>query len=1366
MGNKFRDIRGFKAMRMNLDGTPETMAPNEFREIYHCHEENSSGRLVNLKGFTNVLDLEVNSEFDLRGDFKCIGTTKDIENSTIIYFLCNISGNSHGIMQMNVETKVLTWVLKSEPLLNFQPNYRIKANVVEGLLYWTDGYFVSFIDNQFSPPRKINIAKAIKYTAAYNGANRWDFVQVQDGYAATGIREWEGMTSYIGIAPWMYAGTESLVAWSVDGINRVKTTSGYGLIWDMRQIGQSYIVTTDRPWQEAITGPINRTGHTLVYEPDMYFGVDWQVMDVIKWKPKDSPTAVYGTDATKNINRLQNKLFQFAYRWVKDDDEKTVFSPISDIPLPTRCENITGIYDGDIFDNKITVTVNTGPIEARRIEILAREGNNETGWRVIHRKYKYDQDDNCLLSSDIDYDYSFYNDEIGESIDQVEAIRPYDFVPLVAKHQEIIEKNRLIYADYLEGFNHTDVNVLLGNHQIEKTFTTERIEQFQKFQYPTQPPGNFTGNYLYSNGVQWYYRVPPISGLLYSKFFGGIRIGFANIPLIPNATYTFTVDSDDFYSYTKTALEETETWWQYPDDNNGDYVGGTAVVTVDANTTMQDLLNAICTSLRDAGKYSNRSAIACTGSEPYAGNLNHVWDRWFDQTIGYEIGNNEIFIPTGNGTGNATVDLSKFTISLTIIPDNNEKYKTQKGGETKELGLEYVERAGRCSFINSSDQCKIYIPSQTEQTPSHKINQNIITWEINHTPPDYATAFRWVMRKRIAIPYYIQCPLYGIDRSTAGQSAFTFLSLSIYQNFTTTKNFFNKFNVQAYEWNAGDRLRFMYKAQPGEDGTTEYRSFDTALDFEIVSVEYPGGAESYAQDDAGDPILDATGNKIKDDTQSKIKIPYFDNEAYGITDSSLQTSKIIVEIYRPGKTVQSDIYYQITPTYDILNPHTANRTHAGGTSETISGWCRNQSETQSARGTIEQSDAYLILRMMLNDTFSASFPCESMSYSDWYDSDAIDLGNVNQENVNASQQWYQNSLRYSGRLVQDTKINEISRFDGADVISLPSKYGAINHIEEVGDELKVIQKHHTSKVLIGRAGVTQPNEEGTQIISSTKDVLGTLIQTRWDYGTVHGGSFVQNNDRGYWFDFYAQCICRDPGNGVQNLSEQYGMKQFMEDKCNTFGTADNVDVIGAYDQQNEFVWWTFIDKTNTANSFTLAFKDTGGRNEDGFVMLAQFIPDEYGESKKVLTAFKDNGLWLMNSDDALRCNFFGVQYKYWVTPVFNAQPLTVKRWLQILISSAKRLSAPNAGDVAVAESGNSPLGMVSLLKPAAFTSIQGKYVADFGKNMITNSSTPKLSDLVNGDDMEGTALTVRLEGDQTTEHKVLAVEVEGVTTGV
>jgi len=356
-------------------------------------------------------------------------------------------------------------------------------------------------------------------------------------------------------------------------------------------------------------------------------------------------------------------------------------------------------------------------------------------------------------------------------------------------------------------------------------------------------------------------------------------------------------------------------------------------------------------------------------------------------------------------------------------------------------------------------------------------------------------------------------------------------------------------------------------------------------------------------------------------------------------------------------------------------------------------------------------------------------------------------------------QRYISNLRYGGKLVQDTRINDLSKFTGSDFITLADKYGAINSIEEVGDTLKVIQRSKVSSVYIGRAGVTQPSADSTEILSSTKDVLGTLIVHRTDYGTVHPGSVVRFENRHYWFDFFAHSLLRDPGNGIQNLTEQHGLKRFMAEWCRTWGSPEAVTVTSGYDQENSLVWWTF---NSEQGGFSVAFRDNGGSKEDGFATMGQFIPDEYGTSKYVATTFKDGQLWLMNSDNVPRCNFFGTQYKYWFTPVFNPSPLTVKRWLQILISTAKRFGAPNAGDVSVPISGNSPDGMVSLLKPAALTSVQGKMVADFGKNMTTKSLTPSNADLVNGEDLAGPCLTVRLEGSETTEHKVLAVEVKGV----
>jgi len=164
----FNDARGFRGIRMNLDAANEVLEPNECREIYNMIEENTSGKLVNMKGFESVMALPVNASFSLpTGTFKCVGSTRDIEESTIIYCLCDTVGTNHSIMQMNIDTKALQWILKSVAYLNFQSDHRVSIKVIEGLMYFTDGYFGSFLNNDFNPPRKINIAKAIKFTDRY-----------------------------------------------------------------------------------------------------------------------------------------------------------------------------------------------------------------------------------------------------------------------------------------------------------------------------------------------------------------------------------------------------------------------------------------------------------------------------------------------------------------------------------------------------------------------------------------------------------------------------------------------------------------------------------------------------------------------------------------------------------------------------------------------------------------------------------------------------------------------------------------------------------------------------------------------------------------------------------------------------------------------------------------------------------------------------------------------------------------------------------------------------------------------------------------------------------------------------------------------
>ena len=1340
---------------MNLDDDSRFLKENEHREIWNSMisvGEGSIGRLNKHIGTTNVFTLPINSGFALpTGTFTCIGTCDDIETGSIIYAICDKTTTNHGFFRMFIEGYRLEWILKSQPYLNFKEDYPVSMDVINGLLYFTDGYFTSFLNNDFNPERKINIEKAVKFTDKYS--TRWEYIFVGEGNYVTHLSAYTNKVVFMSHSSHGYSVGDRVVSWCPEGefteCRYKPFTALANVLYTYSQGGYYYIVT-DLVWNPIIYGQhtgavlpqiMSKSGYMISYETDMYFGIDWQVLDVIKWKPQNEPSASYSTDLTRKINRLQNKLFQFNYRWIFDDNEKSVCSPISKLPIPDTTEMINGAFDPDIIsDNVINVWANTGSMEVKTIEIFAREGNIGV-WKLVKRINKFDENGNPLIGyglNDINVLFEFYNDEVAIGTDQVDIRRPYDFVPIVAKQQKIIEKNRLLYSNYKEGFNHVDVDVTLSTHQIERSLDYGMAITLT----PTV------------RNVRWYKNSPN----LYYQDFTCLILHMENVPIIVNKTYKFDISAPTYQLH-----QGVPGNWQYPPENNDDWIVASAIVSLDAGESLKDLMNKICLALRSYGTNIDYSALACTGSH-YKSYNNHLWDSWEGQSTNNIIYEDEIGIVFGQiGTGN--LDISKVKISF-YLQDQTVKYRSFKSGEMVEVGIEYCERGGRNTFVNEKEGCSIYIPHQSE-FPTHQIYQNIIKWEISHIPPPEALCYRWVMRKRVSLPYYIQCPLYNIGLSEIeGSVSGSFLALSVIKNFLVTKEHYNKFNIKSYVWQRGDRVRFLFKGQTDTNGIETFYSFTDSLDFEIISIETPldtpGGGGTYQKNDLGDYILDQAGNKIKDPEQTRLIIPYFNYIGFGISSDSPYSEKIIIEIYRPGKRIESDTYYQLSPSIPILYPHTAQRTHSFGDAGSVVGWDRDQTSSLSARGTIETGDCYLIPRLMENDAFSVVFPCESMSYSDWYDSDDLCIGLENIENKNTQCQDFVSNLRYSGILIQDTLINELSKFIGSDFFSLPDKYGSINHIEEVGFTLKILQTSKPSSIYIGRAGVTQPSAESKEILSSTKDVLGTLIIPESGYGTSHPTSVCKFERQLYFYDIYSGDILRDSGNGIQSLSKDYKIDAFIKAKSILFlqSGVENVKVTSCYDHKNNVMFMTFIDSITPANSFTIGFRNSTRQEEEGFISFYQFKPDFYGVLKQTMTAFYNETLWIHNLGDV--CNFYGTKYIASVKIVSNKEPIIVKRFLTIAQSGTKVWDSPTEGDITIPITDTYQRGAMSLLKAGRYVKREGKFVSDFMKNMVTSSIIPKVSELITGDDLRGQVLEMTLYNNDDGVVELFAIEINAV----
>src|SRR3990172_2991933 len=165
------------------------------------------------------------------------------------------------------------------------------------------------------------------------------------------------------------------------------------------------------------------------------------------------PSCKYGDDATKNINLLDKKLFQFKVQYVYDDFEKSATSPISTVPFPVL---ICGNNPTDSVNNKIDITVQTGSSIVKRILILAREGNEGDFFEIA------DLDKTLLkIASDTQFIHSFYNEKIYNTIEINESIKLFDSVPLKSQAQELIEGIRIADGNVLEGFDPVTPNAQL-----------------------------------------------------------------------------------------------------------------------------------------------------------------------------------------------------------------------------------------------------------------------------------------------------------------------------------------------------------------------------------------------------------------------------------------------------------------------------------------------------------------------------------------------------------------------------------------------------------------------------------------------------------------------------------------------------------------------------------------------------------------------------------------------------------------------------------------------------------------------------------------------------------------------------------------
>ena len=173
-------------------------------------------------------------------------------------------------------------------------------------------------------------------------------------------------------------------------------------------------------------------------------------LDVAKAPPVMPIQCTYENDVAITTNNLKDSLFQFIYRWVYDDGDKSVWSTGSKVPLPYLP------FDQDVSadptkNSRINLYYSTGDETVRYIELAVRRTSDgvTSDYEFITSINKADLggSPNNTVSS-----YLFYNNTTLIPIDVSELSLLFDYVPLEANAQELLNGNALIYGGIKEGY--------------------------------------------------------------------------------------------------------------------------------------------------------------------------------------------------------------------------------------------------------------------------------------------------------------------------------------------------------------------------------------------------------------------------------------------------------------------------------------------------------------------------------------------------------------------------------------------------------------------------------------------------------------------------------------------------------------------------------------------------------------------------------------------------------------------------------------------------------------------------------------------------------------------------------------------------
>ena len=191
--------------------------------------------------------------------------------------------------------------------------------------------------------------------------------------------------------------------------------------------------------------------------------------------PLPAPTFV-GLNLPGSENYIEDRFLSFAYRYRYENNEYSATSLFSNPAFSTNAFKFSvKNYNNEGMTNRfnaVDISFSTGSERVKEVDLLFKDSGTNNIF-VIERFNKLEQGwaDNSI------HTFQFNNSKIYSVLGSDELGRLYDNVPIKARALTIMG-NRLIYGNYVDGFNITNEN----NQQIAINYSTELVTKNVDFE--------------------------------------------------------------------------------------------------------------------------------------------------------------------------------------------------------------------------------------------------------------------------------------------------------------------------------------------------------------------------------------------------------------------------------------------------------------------------------------------------------------------------------------------------------------------------------------------------------------------------------------------------------------------------------------------------------------------------------------------------------------------------------------------------------------------------------------------------------------------------------------------------------------------